>query len=71
MTAMMAAIGLLTAATSTDIGSEAQKPLVIVIIDGLITATILMLFIFPLIIEVVYKRVLFANGYLRIKRLWK
>jgi len=44
MTAMMAAIGLLPAATSTGIGSEAQKPLAIVIIGGLITATILTLF---------------------------
>ncbi len=49
MTAMMAAIGLMPAAISTGIGSESQKPLAIVIIGGLITATILTLLIFPII----------------------
>jgi len=49
MTALMAAIGLLPAATSTGIGSETQKPLAIVVIGGLITATILTLLIFPII----------------------
>ncbi len=69
MTAMMAAIGLLPAATSTGIGSEAQKPLAIVIIGGLITATILTLFIFPLVIEKVYKWILYSGEYLNSKRL--
>ena len=49
MTAMMAAIGLLPAAMSTGIGSESQKPLAIVIIGGLITATIFTLLVFPII----------------------
>ncbi|WP_312323384.1 efflux RND transporter permease subunit, partial [Soonwooa sp.] len=49
MTAMMASIGLLPAALSTGIGSESQKPLAIVIIGGLITATVLTLLIFPII----------------------
>lgn len=49
MTAMMAAIGLLPAAVSSGIGSETQKPLAIVVIGGLITATILTLLIFPII----------------------
>jgi cobalt-zinc-cadmium resistance protein CzcA len=49
MTALMASIGLLPAAISTGIGSESQKPLAIVIIGGLITATILILLIFPLV----------------------
>lgn len=71
MTAMMAAIGLLPAATSTGIGSEAQKPLAIVIIGGLITATILTLFVFPLLIERVYKKMLFVKGSLNRRRLGK
>lgn len=71
MTALMAAIGLLPAATSTGIGSEAQKPLAIVIIGGLFTATFLTLFIFPLIIEGVYKKALFAKGTLNRRRLGK
>lgn len=49
MTAMMAAIGLLPAALSTGIGSESQKPLAIVIIGGLVTATIFTLLVFPII----------------------
>jgi cobalt-zinc-cadmium resistance protein CzcA len=49
MTALMAAIGLLPAAMSTGIGSESQKPLAVVIIGGLITATILTLLVFPII----------------------
>jgi heavy metal efflux system protein len=49
MTAMMAAIGLLPAAISSGIGSESQKPLAIVIIGGLVTATIFTLLVFPII----------------------
>ncbi|WP_132050857.1 efflux RND transporter permease subunit [Pseudocnuella soli] len=49
MTAMMAALGLLPAALSTGIGSESQKPLAIVIIGGLVTATVLTLLIFPIV----------------------
>ncbi|MBL7922203.1 MAG: efflux RND transporter permease subunit [Bacteroidia bacterium] len=48
MTALMAAIGLMPAALSSGIGSESQKPLAIVIIGGLITATIFTLLIFPI-----------------------
>lgn len=49
MTALMASIGLLPAAISSGIGSESQKPLAIVIIGGLMTATILTLLVFPII----------------------
>lgn len=49
MTALMASIGLLPAALSTGISSESQKPLAIVIIGGLMTATALTLLIFPII----------------------
>ncbi len=55
MTATLAAIGLLPAAISTGIGSESSRPLAIVVIGGLVTATILTLFIFPIIFKVVYK----------------
>lgn len=51
MTALMASIGLMPAAISTGIGSESQKPLAIVIIGGLITATVLILLIFPIFYE--------------------
>lgn len=51
MTAIMAAIGLLPAALSTGIGSETQKPLAIVVIGGIISATFLTLLVFPLIYQ--------------------
>ncbi len=59
MTAAMAAIGLMPAAMSHGIGSESQRPLAIVIIGGLIGATFFALFIFPLIVEVVYEKMLY------------
>lgn len=55
MTAMMAAIGLIPAAISNGIGSETSKPLAIVVIGGLITATLLTLFVFPLLFYVFYR----------------
>ncbi len=54
MTALMAMIGLFPAALSTGIGSETQKPLAIVVISGLVTATVLPLLIFPLIFAFFY-----------------
>lgn len=56
MTALMAAIGLMPAALSTGIGSESQKPLAIVIIGGLVTATIFTLIIFPIIYYTALRR---------------
>ncbi len=56
MTAMMAAIGLLPAAVSHGIGSEASKPLAIVVIGGLITNTTFNLFIFPIIFFWTYRK---------------
>jgi len=55
MTALMAAIGLVPAAVSTGIGSETQKPLAIVVIGGLISATVLTLLIFPLVFQWGYR----------------
>lgn len=55
MTALMASIGLLPAAISTGIGSESQKPLAVVIIGGLATATVLTLLVFPIIYWVFYR----------------
>jgi cobalt-zinc-cadmium resistance protein CzcA len=54
-TALMAMIGLMPAAISTGIGSETQKPLAIVVIGGLVTATILTLLILPAIYSLVFK----------------
>ncbi|MFM9840465.1 MAG: efflux RND transporter permease subunit, partial [Cyclobacteriaceae bacterium] len=57
MTALMASIGLMPAALSTGIGSESQKPLAIVIIGGLITATILTLLVFPIIYRIFNRKI--------------
>jgi cobalt-zinc-cadmium resistance protein CzcA len=61
MTALMAIFGLLPAALSTGIGSETQKPLAIVIVGGLISATLLTLIIFPVVIHRVYTKKISAN----------
>lgn len=47
MTALLAMLGLLPMALSHNIGSETQKPLAVVIIGGLISATMLTLIVLP------------------------
>ena len=47
MTALLAMLGLLPMALSHDIGSETQRPLAIVVIGGLVTATLLTLLVLP------------------------
>jgi len=47
MTALLAMLGLLPMALSHGIGSEVQKPLAVVIIGGLISATLLTLIVLP------------------------
>ncbi len=47
MTALLAVLGLLPMALSHGIGSETQKPLAVVIIGGLLTATLLVLVVLP------------------------
>ena len=47
MTAMLAMLGLLPMALSTGIGAETQRPLALVVIGGLISATLLTLFVLP------------------------
>ena len=49
MTALLAALGLLPMALSHDIGSETQRPLAIVVIGGLFTATLLTLVVLPVL----------------------
>jgi cobalt-zinc-cadmium resistance protein CzcA len=47
MTALLAMLGLLPMAVSHSIGSEVQKPLAVVVIGGLVSATLLTLFVLP------------------------
>jgi cobalt-zinc-cadmium resistance protein CzcA len=51
MTAAMAAFGLLPAALSRAVGAETQRPFAVVIIGGLVTATLLTLFVLPVLYE--------------------
>ena len=47
MTALLAALGLLPMALSHDIGAETQRPLALVVIGGLVSATVLTLVVLP------------------------
>ena len=49
MTALLAGLGLLPAALSHAIGSEAQRPLALVIVGGMITTTLLTLLVLPVL----------------------
>jgi len=49
MTAMLSGFGLLPAALSTAIGSEAQRPFALVIVGGMVTTSILTLLVLPVI----------------------
>ena len=56
MTALLAMFGLLPMAISHAIGAETQRPLAIVVIGGLISATLLTLFVLPALYRAVYER---------------
>lgn len=56
MTALLASFGLLPMALSHAIGSETQRPLAVVVIGGLISATLLTLFVLPTLYRVAYAR---------------
>ncbi|MGQ9591438.1 MAG: efflux RND transporter permease subunit [Planctomycetota bacterium] len=49
MTAMVASLGFLPMATSTGVGAEVQRPLATVVIGGLLTSTLLTLFVIPVL----------------------
>ncbi|MBU1756349.1 MAG: CusA/CzcA family heavy metal efflux RND transporter, partial [Alphaproteobacteria bacterium] len=56
MTALVASLGFVPMAIATGTGSEVQRPLATVVIGGLITATILTLFVLPAIARLVLHR---------------
>ena len=56
MTGLLAMLGLLPMALSHDIGSETQKPLAVVVIGGLLTATVLTLIVLPTLYLAIYRR---------------
>lgn len=56
MTALLAVLGLLPMALSHGIGSEVQKPLAVVIIGGLVSATVLTLIVLPTLYLMIEER---------------
>jgi cobalt-zinc-cadmium resistance protein CzcA len=57
MTALLAMLGLLPAALSHAIGAETQRPLAIVVIGGLVSATVLTLFVLPVLYAAIEGRI--------------
>src|SRR3984893_2617942 len=53
MTALVACLGLLPAAMSTGVGSDAQKPFAIVVVAGLLSRLLLGFFVNPVLYEIV------------------
>ena len=49
MTALLASLGLLPMALSHGIGAETQRPLAVVVIGGLVSATLLVLYVLPVL----------------------
>ncbi len=49
MTALLASLGLLPMALSRGIGAETQRPLAVVVIGGLVSATLLVLYVLPVL----------------------
>src|SRR5690606_5573108 len=51
MTASIAALGLIPMLLATGVGAEIQRPLATVVVGGLVSATLLTLFIVPVLYE--------------------
>ena len=55
MTALMAGLGLLPAALSDGIGSETQRPFAVVIVGGILSATICTIYLLPVMFSRMFK----------------
>ena len=53
MTALVAALGLLPAALATGVGTDTQRPFAVVIVGGLITCLVIIVFLMPALYSVV------------------
>ena len=62
MTALLAGLGLLPAALSHAIGSQAQRPLALVIVGGMITTTVLTLLVLPVAFAWVHRHRVYAEA---------
>jgi len=61
MTALMAGLGLLPAALSRGIGSETQRPFAVVIVGGIVSATVFTLVLLPLLFPAFAEKVTHPN----------
>ena len=56
MTALVASFGFIPMALSTSSGAEVQRPLATVVIGGLVSSTLLTLFVLPVIYSIFTKK---------------
>jgi cobalt-zinc-cadmium resistance protein CzcA len=56
MTALVASLGFIPMALNTSIGAEVQRPLATVVIGGIISSTLLTLFVLPALFRIVHGR---------------
>src|SRR5207245_9808173 len=56
MTACVASVGFIPMATGTSTGAEVQRPLASVVIGGLFSATLLTLFLLPVLYDWIFHR---------------
>ncbi len=56
MTALVASLGFLPMALNTGLGAEVQRPLATVVIGGILSSTLLTLFVLPLLYRLVHRR---------------
>ena len=54
-TALVASLGFVPMALNTGIGSEVQRPLATVVIGGIISSTLLTLFVLPVLYQLLHK----------------
>jgi len=52
MTASIAALGLIPMLLSSGVGSEVQRPLATVVVGGLVSSTLLTLFVLPILYNI-------------------
>jgi cobalt-zinc-cadmium resistance protein CzcA len=55
-TALVASLGFIPMALNTGIGSEVQRPLATVVIGGVISSTLLTLFVFPALYRILHSK---------------
>jgi cobalt-zinc-cadmium resistance protein CzcA len=62
MTALVASLGFVPMAIATSTGAEVQRPLATVVIGGLISSTLLTVFLLPLLYDLVFGRIEAKNN---------